>query len=234
MLPKIKSPIFTLVLPSTGKSISFRPFTVKEEKILMIAKESNETKDVLNAFKQIVRNCILDDNIDVSRMPIFDLEYAFLMIRAKSSSNISQISIKDEDGQEYMAIVNLDETRIEKKEGHSKVIDLDGEVGVVMRYPTIEDMEILGVFNQGEVKADNMIAFIRQCIDEVFDTDNSYKMSNASEAERNEFFESLNNSYFEKIQNFFAGFPVIVADAEYKTADGTVKKQTIKGANNFL
>ncbi len=233
MLPKIKSPIFFLTLPSSSKKLSFRPFTVKEEKILLFAKESGETKDVLEAFKQIVNNCVLDD-VDVSKLPIFDLEYAFLMIRAKSSGNVSQVSVTDEDGKEYHAFVDIDNTRIVKNPNHSKVIDLDGTVGVVMRYPTIDDMEALGLFGAGEVKAENMIMFIRRCIDEVYDADNTYKMENASEADREEFFESLNNQYFEKIQGFFSSFPIIVADAEYKTDAGIVKKQEIKGANNFL
>lgn len=234
MLPKIKSPIFDLVLPSNNKKIKFRPFTVKEEKVLLIAKESNERKDVLNAFKQIINNCIIDD-IDVDKLPVFDLEYAFLMIRAKSSNNISEINIIDEeDGNEYTAFVDLDAVMIEKSPEHNTVIDLDGVVGVVMRYPTIDDIDALGAFDGAEVKAENMIDFIRACILEVYDENNSYKMSAASEEEKTEFFESLNNSYFEKIQKFFSTFPVVKAEAVYKNKAGEQKTLEIKGANNFL
>lgn len=234
MLPKIKSPTFQLTFPSSNKKVQFRPFTVKEEKILLVAKESGERHDILNAFKQIINNCVIDD-IDVSKLPIFDLEFAFLMIRAKSSNNVSQVQITDaEDGKEYAAFIDLDQVIVEKQESHNKVIDLDGNVGVVMRYPTIDDMDLLGAVEDGKVNPEKMIDFIRACIDEVYDEDNTYKMADASELERTEFFESLNNTYFEKIQNFFASFPVVVAKAVYKTEKGESKELEIKGANNFL
>ena len=229
-LPKLQSPIFELIVPSTGKKLKYRPFLVKEEKILLIAKESKTPEAAILAFKQIINNCVLD-NFDVENAPVFDLEYIFLMIRARSQSNISELVIMD-DEKEYKATINFDEVEIRKSTDHSLTIDLDGSVGVVMRYPSLADMEELELLS-GEASGEKVMELMQRCIDKVYDTDDVYPMKDASKEEKQEFFDSLTNSYLQKIQTFFSGFPKIIAKAIYKK-EGKLNSKEIAGLANFL
>jgi hypothetical protein len=233
-LPKISAPTFTLKLPSTGKELTFRSFLVKEEKILLVAKESGEKKDVINAFKQIVSNCVLNA-INVDDLPLFDLEYVFIQIRAKSQNNIARVAIVDEeDKKEYEGRVNLDLVRVETDPKHNRNIDLDGKVGVVMRYPTIRDLEELNLFEEDAVQnANTIVSLIHRCIDSVFDENDVYPMKDATDDEREEFFDSLSSDYVAKIQEFFSTFPTVVAEVEYLKDKKRATKE-VRGAASFL
>jgi predicted DNA-binding protein YlxM (UPF0122 family) len=233
-LPKIQAPTFRARLESTGKDVRYRGFLVKEEKLLLVAKESNERKDLIDAFKQIVTNCVIDE-VDVDSLPLFDLEYLFLMIRSKSQDNKAKVRITDEDDkQEYDGFFDFDKVTFTRDPKHSKTVDLDGKVGVVMRYPTIRDLEELGMFEEAaELKSEAVIALIKRCIESVYDADDVYPMAESTDAEREEFFDSLSSFYVERIQEFFTTLPAVVGWVEYKK-DGKMVKKEIRGAANFL
>lgn len=230
-LPKLQAPIFELVLPSTGKKVKFRQFLVKEEKILLVAKQSDDPSASLLAFKQIVSNCILD-SIDVDALPLFDLEYIFLMIRSKSQNNIVEFKITEE-GAEYDARVDLNEIHVNKNPDHSSKIDLDGTVGVVMKYPSLEMLESLNLLEKSDLEEKDIMKLIESCIDKVYDADSVYLMNEASEDEKKDFFDSLDTSYLIKLQKFFETFPSISITMKYKK-DGKILEKELKGLSNFL
>lgn len=231
-LPKINSPTFELKLPSSGQTIKFRPFLVKEEKILLVAQQSGELKDILNAVVQIATNCIYDD-IDVEKLPLFDIEYIFINLRSKSVSNISEVMINDpDDGNQYKIEIDLDKVVIERPEKEiSNKIDLGDGIGVVMRYPSITYMNSIGsAIND----ADTAINIIMACVDKVYDTDNVYEASEYSKEELNDFILSLSSKQFQNIQEFFNNQPKVTQKITYKRKDGKEKELVLEGLNDFF
>lgn len=231
-LPKINSPTFELKLPSSGQTIKFRPFLVKEEKILLVAQQSGELKDILNAVVQIANNCIYDD-IDVEKLPLFDIEYIFINLRSKSVSNISEVMINDpDDGKQYKVEIDLDKVVIERPEKEiSNKIDLGDGIGVVMRYPSITYMNSIGTAIND---ADTAINIIMACIEKVYDTDNVYEASEYSKEELNDFILSLSSKQFQNIQEFFNNQPKVTQKVKYKRKDGEEKELVLEGLNDFF
>ena len=231
-LPKINSPTFELKLPSSGQTIKFRPFLVKEEKILLVAQQSGELKDILNAVVQIANNCIYDD-IDVEKLPLFDIEYIFINLRSKSVSNISEVMINDpDDGKQYKVEIDLDKVVIERPEKEiSNKIDLGDGIGVVMRYPSITYMNSIGTAIND---ADTAINTIMACIEKVYDTDNVYEASEYSKEELNDFILSLSSKQFQNIQEFFNNQPKVTQKVKYKRKDGEEKELVLEGLNDFF
>jgi len=226
-LPKISQPIFSLTIPSTGKTIRYRPFTVREEKLLMIAQESGERKDIINTYKQLINNCCIDP-IDVDRLASFDLEYFFVALRAKSVSNIPKVIVKDaEDGEEYEVEVNLDKVEVVKKKDVDNKIQLTDTIGVVLQYPTFDTI----VNQQGNV---DIVGILRGCITQIFEGEEVYDTANYTNKELDEFILSLNKQQMEKIQEFFEALPKIVVQAKYMSKDNKVKEVTIEGLDSFF
>jgi hypothetical protein len=226
-LPKISQPIFSLTIPSTGKTIRYRPFTVREEKLLMIAQESGERKDIINTYKQLINNCCIDP-IDVDRLASFDLEYFFVALRAKSVSNIAKVIVKDaEDGEEYEVEVNLDKVEVVKKKDVDNKIQLTDTIGVVLQYPTFDTI----VNQQGNV---DIVGILRGCITQIFEGEEVYDTANYTNKELDEFILSLNKQQMEKIQEFFEALPKIVVQAKYMSKDNKVKEVTIEGLDSFF
>lgn len=226
-LPKISQPIFSLTIPSTGKTIRYRPFTVREEKLLMIAQESGERKDIINTYKQLINNCCIDP-IDVDRLASFDLEYFFVALRAKSVSNIAKVIVKDaEDGEEYEVEVNLDKVEVVKKKDVDNKIQLTDTIGVVLQYPTFDTI----INQQGNV---DIVGILRGCITQIFEGEEVYDSANYTNKELDEFILSLNKQQMEKIQEFFEALPKIVVQAKYMSKDNKVKEVTIEGLDSFF
>lgn len=237
MLPKINKATFKLTLPSDSKTeITYRSFLVKEEKILLLAKEEGTTKAMIHALKQIVNNCVVED-INVDKLPLFDLEYIFLMIRAKSQNDKIELKYTDPtDEKEYDALFDYGNIKVVHEVEHNPVIDLDGNIGVVMRYPTISDLEKLKLFdnsNGTDFSGTQAMDLIKNCIKEVYDEDNSYPWDSASQAEKDEFFESLSGEYMGKIKKFFDTFPSVVGIIEYRKDKAIITKE-VKGIANFM
>ena len=227
-LPKINQPIHQLTLPSNGKVIHFRPFTVREEKLLLMAQESGEQKDVINTYKQLINNCCIDP-VDVDKLASFDIEYFFILLRAKSVSNVAKVLIRDqEDEEQYEVEVNLDKVEVVKKPNVSNNISLTDTIGVILQYPTFESIAA-----QGNDKVDTL-TILRNCITQIYDGEEVFDVANYTTKELDEFVLSLNTHQMEKIKEFFESIPKIVVKVKYITKAGAVKEMAIEGINNFF
>jgi hypothetical protein len=211
-LPKIDQPLFDMIIPSTGKKITFRPFLVKEEKILLIAQQSGNDSEIIRAIKQILNNCIQDD-LDLDTLAIFDLEYAFLKLRAKSVNNVVKLAYRDtEDDEVYNFELDLDTIEIEMPQNINSKIDITDSVGMTMRYPSASITDSMGDFDN---EVDLMTFFIVNCIDTIYDEDNVYVANEFSEEEISEFLDGLDVKTFEKIREFFENVPRLYHKIEY-------------------
>lgn len=231
-LPKIDQPIYTIKVPSLNKNVKFRPFLVKEEKLLLMAKESANESDILGAIKQIVNNCSLDKNFNIDKIALFDLEYIFLKLRAFSVNNLVKVSYKDyEDEKVYDFDIDLNTIEVIFPEKVSNNIKLSDKSGIVMNYPSAslyEDKEFLNL-------TDNyMFELILRCIDKIYVEDEIYEPSNYSKAELSEFLEDLNLKVFEDIQKFLLSAPKIEHKLKYKNSLGNDREITLSSLNDFF
>jgi len=242
MLPKIDIPIYEIKLISNGKKVRFRPFLVKEQKLLLMATESSDPKDSLNIVKQISKNCIIDE-IDVESLPVFDLEYLFLNLRARSVNEIVDLQYKcnnkvnDENGEEKVCgsiekfSINLLEITPEKSSDHEKKIMLSDKLGIMMKYPTFEIVEGLKGQNEGEI----LIDLLTYCIDYIFDEEKIYYTKDVSKEEVMEFIDNLQQKDLEKIQQFFETAPKIKNDLNFNCHKCGYKENiVVEGLQNFF
>lgn len=231
-LPKIAAPTFELVQPSTKEKIRFRPFLVKEEKVLLIARESGERKDIFNAMKSVIASCILDEDFDINKVPLFDMEYMFLKIRAKSVDNIVKFTVDDStDGKTYNLEINLDEVEVKFPEENDNKIMVGENLGVILRYPTPEIEDIL---NETNTDTDVIFTTMNHCIEQVFDDENVYQWSENSKKEKEEFIESLPIEAYNKIQKFFQQMPTLEHVVTYENSEGKTKKVIFRSLDDFF
>jgi hypothetical protein len=231
-LPKIDQPIYNIKVPSLNKNVKFRPFLVKEEKLLLMAKESANESDILGAIKQIVNNCSLDKNFNIDKIALFDLEYIFLKLRAFSVNNLVKVSYKDyEDEKVYDFDIDLNTIEVMFSEKVNNNIKLSDKSGIVMNYPSAslyEDKEFLNL-------TDNyMFELILRCIDKIYVEDEIYEPSNYNKAELSEFLEDLNLKVFEDIQKFLLSAPKIEHKLKYKNSLGNDREITLSSLNDFF
>ena len=208
-LPKIATPYYDLVLPSTEEKIEFRPFLVKEEKLLVIALESEDTKQITTAIKSVIKNCILTRGIKVENLPTFDIEYLFLNIRGKSVGEEIEVNITCPDDEETTTavIVNLDDIKVQKNEDHTNKIKIDDSVMMEMKYPSL-DQFIKNNFEFSDKSAmDQSFELIGSCIDKIYTEDEVWSTSDVSKKEVIEFLESMNSSQFKDIEKFLETMP---------------------------
>ena len=208
-LPKISTPIYELELPSTEETIQYRPFLVKEEKLLVIALESEDTKQITTAIKAVIKNCILTKNIKVESLPTFDIEYLFLNIRGKSVGEELEVNIIcPDDGETQVPVkINLDDIQVQKNEEHSNRIKLDDSIMMEMKYPSL-DQFIKNNFDFDNKNAmDQSFELIGSCIDKIFTADEVWSTADVTKKELSEFLESMNSSQFKDIETFFETMP---------------------------
>lgn len=243
MLPKIDVPIYNVKLLSTGKSLRFRPFTVKEEKLFLMANENEDLNNVVDTIKQILNNCIIDE-IQIDSLPIFDIEHLFLNIRARSISEIVNLKYKcnndvlDEETKEEKKcnhVVEIDlnilEIEPEKQKGHTNKIEITEKMGVIMKYPNFETLKKFEIENE----ADSIIKITVNCIDYVYDSDSIYYAKDFTEKELIEFVESMQTKDLEKIKAFFDTMPKIKKDIDFKCNKcGHEEKIELEGIQNFF
>jgi len=229
-LPKIQTPIFSITIPSTSVQKKFRPFLVKEEKILLLAQQGNEL-DQITALKQIINNCCLDD-IVVDKLTTFDLEYVFLKLRAKSVNNIVKLKYRDfEDEQVYDFEVNLDEVEVRFDPEHEQNIKVTDEVGIIMKYP---DVKIAAQLQTAESTEDMFTAIVINCIDSIYDSEKVYPAAETDPAEIVEFIDSLDHASFEKIQKFFETMPKLYHELNYTNKNGNERKIKLESVKDFF
>lgn len=237
-LPKVKVPVYTLVLPSTKQKIDYRTFTVKEEKLLLMAKEDESPTGFISAITQVINNCVVTPNIDVSKFAIFDIEYFFLKLRSKSVGNIVQVNITDKDDNNvYPLEIDLDKIDVTYNPKHTAKIVLDeaSGIGVVMKYPTLEAATSIDVNGDPtKMNAEAVFGLIKQCLDSIFDKSNVYKAIDSSDTELQEWFDDLSADHLAKIQGFFDTFPTLKYSLTYKRKDGSDGSVVLEGIRDFF
>lgn len=230
-LPKIQQPLFELTVPSTGKKVKYRPFTVKEEKILLMAQESNDINQVMLAIKQIVNNCV--EKVNIEKLATFDFEYIMINLRARSVSNIVEFTIKDPETQEIVELsLDVNEIEVKKFDNHNKKIKVNDDIYIIMTYPTLNQINELRTA-QGN-KNEKLFKVMISCIESVVNGEEVLDLKNFAEAEIVEFVDSLSSSHMEQIKSFFDTMPVVRYEKEYTLKDGRTKKFIAEGTQTFF
>jgi len=229
-LPKLQVPIFICKLHSVDEPVKFRPFSVKEEKVLLIAKESIDDSNILlDSVRQIVNNCVIS-KIDVSKLPMFDLIYLFVQLRSKSIGNILELNLRDnEDNKIYKVEVNLDNISLTINPNHTNKIKLSDNIGLIMKYPTIETLK-----NKDLNNIDDSIEIVKQCIESVYDSDNVYKFKDQSKEEIDEFFNTMSIQNISDIRSYFETMPSMNYTVSYTNSKGTVQNYEVNNLKNFF
>ena len=233
-LPKVNTPTYELAVPSTDDKIKFRPFLVKEEKILLIAMEAQEQSGILNAVKDIVKSCTFD-KFDVNRAPIFDIEYIFLNIRAKSVGEVSTVNLRCPDDNETFVQTEIDLTKVDVQitEGHTNKIELTDEMGMILQYPTLDSF----TDSTTVINASNMLDVIASCVSQIYDKkgEDVYDAKDSTKQEIVDFLESLNSKQFLEIQKFFDTMPKLTHTVTIENPETKVKSDiTLTGLNDFF
>ena len=208
-LPKIATPTYELVLPSTEQTIQYRPFLVKEEKLLVIALESEDNKQITTAIKAVLKNCVLTKGIKVEQLPTFDIEFLFLNIRGKSVGEQLEVNIvcPDDETTQVTVDIDLDDIQVERNDDHSKQIKLDENLMMEMKYPSL-DQFIKNNFDFNENnQMDQSFQLIATCIDKIYNDEEVWATADCTKKEVNEFLEQMNSGQFKQIETFFETMP---------------------------
>ena len=234
-LPKLGYPTYELDLPSTGKTIKYRPFLVKEEKVLLMALESEDEKQIIGAVKDLLKNCVIS-RIKIDTLPSFDLEYLFLKIRAASIGEVVSLTVTclDDNKTQVEAQININDVEVLKVEGHDPKIMFDEKTGIVMNYPSMQEF-IDREFLQKEMNTDEVYTFIANSIDQIFDDEEVYDSTTTTKKEFRTFVDSLTTKQFEKIQKFYETSPKL--SHTFKVTNpktGKESEYTIEGLQSFF
>jgi len=232
-LPKLNAARYTTIIPSTGKEIDYRPYLVKEEKILMLAMESQDQQQIVKAIKDVLSNCIYDD-VNVDKLAMFDLEYLFLMLRSKSVGENVELKAKCEHCEEQNEVsLNISNIKPPQNAENSNVIELTKNIGITIRYPTIKDIE---KFKEDDLKSmEGLTKLIVQLIDTIYDEDNVYDASTQSQSDLMEFIDGFSTEQFLKVASFFEKLPTLKHNLEFNcTSCGAANNIELKGLQSFF
>jgi len=236
-LPKIATPTYELELPSTGQLIQYRPFLVKEEKVLVIALESEDNKQITTAIKAVLKSCILTKGVKVESLPTFDIEYLFLNIRGKYVGEELEVNvICPDDGETTVPVViNLDEIEVQKDENHSNKIKIDDSIMMELKYPSL-DQFIKNNFDFNDKNAmDQSFELIASCIDKVYTEDEVWATADCTKKEVKEFLESMNSQQFKDIEAFFESMPKLSHTIKVTDPNTKVESEvTLEGLASFF
>ncbi len=241
-LPKLDIPIYEVKLISNNKTVRIRPFLVKEQKLFLMAAESEDAKETINTIKQVLKNCVLDD-VDIDSLPTFDLEYLFMNLRARSVEEVVNLkykcnnTVKNDKGEDAVCggtvdfNINLLEIQPTKHTEHTNKFMLNDNIGICLRYPTFE---IVQKYEQME-ENDIMVNILIDCIDYLYDKEQIYYSKDSTRKELEEFVDSMQQKDLEKIRIFFDTMPEIKKDVDFKcTKCGYEEKMIVKGLQNFF
>ena len=236
-LPKIATPTYELELPSTGQSINYRPFLVKEEKLLVLALETEDTKQITTAIKNVLKNCVLTKGVRVDQLPTFDIEFLFLNIRGKSVGEEIEVNIicPDDEETQVPVTINLDDIGVQKNDTHSNQIKLDKDLMMELRYPSLEQF-IKNNFDFDDANAmDQSFDLIATCIDKIYTADEVWAAADCTKKEIKEFLEQMNSSQFKEIETFFETMPKLSHKVKVTNPKTKVKSDVVlEGLASFF
>jgi hypothetical protein len=230
-LPKINTVLYDLELPSSGKKIEYRPFLVKEEKILLTALEGGEEKDMAKAMKQIITQCVTSEKFNINNLAMIDLEYLFLNIRGKAVGDISTISFEHECGETIKLDIDLSKVEIVKNKNTSDLVNLTDDVMIRLRPPSIDN--IVGAANKNQI--DLVMEIVRECLVEIIQGDDVFSAQDHSKEELDEFLNSLSSGQFQKVQTYYESLPKMKQDIEYTCPKcEKTETETLEGLASFF
>ena len=236
-LPKISTPTYHLELPSSGQEIQYRPFLVREEKLLVLALESEDTKEITTAIKNVIKSCVLTRGVKIETLPTFDIEYLFLNIRGKSVGEEVEVNIIcPDDGETYAPVkINIDEVEVKKSDEHSNKIKLDENLVMEMKYPSL-DQFIKSNFDFSEDAAmDQSFDMVATCIDKIYNAEEVWTASDCSKKELIDFLEQMNSSQFKEIEKFFETMPKLSHEVKVTNPNTKVESTIVlEGLSSFF
>ena len=235
-LPKLNTVKYELTVPSTGETLKFRPFLVKEQKTLMIAQESEDEVVIQNALADVISACTFD-KIDPWNVPSFDLEYIFLNVRGKSIGEMLEISVLCPDDMETRVPVkiNLEEIEVTIDDDHSSLVDLDKNIKMVMKYPTLKDVTKAITTDEGVTQTEQMFKMVKMCVDEIHDGETIYNHVDISDEDLEEFIDNMTTAHLEKVNTFFDTMPKLFHVVKIKNPNTEVESEvTLQGFDDFF
>jgi hypothetical protein len=237
-LPKISTPTYELVLPSTGKKIRYRPFLVREEKILIMAMESEDMNEITSAIVQILSDCIITKDVKVESLATFDIEYLFLNVRAKSVGETVDINVTcPDDGETQVEVsIDIDSIKVQKTKGHKNIIKLDDDLSMKLRYPSLEQFVENNFETAGETsEVGQSLSMITSCVEMIYNSEESWEASDYSKKELDEFVEQLNTKQFKEIEKFFTTMPKLSHNIVVKNPNTGVESEVVlEGLASFF
>ena len=236
-LPKIATPTYELVIPSSKKKIKYRPFLVKEEKILILAMESEDTNQIANAVKNVISSCILSRGIKVEKLSTFDIEYLFLNIRGKSVGEQIEVMVTcpDDKKTKVPTSINIDSIKVQIDDKHSKDIVLDDQYTLRMKYPSLSEFIKNNFANIDDINVDDTFELIASCIEQVYSEEESFAASDCTKKELSQFLEQLNSSQFKMIETFFDTMPKLSHTVKVINPNTGVENEIIlEGLQSFF
>ena len=236
-LPTIVTPTYELELPSSGKKIKYRPFLVKEEKLLVLALESEDTKQITTSIKTVLKNCIETRGVKVESLPTFDIEYLFLHIRGKSVGEEIEVNlICPDDGETNVPVtINIDDIKVQKDKSHTKKIKLDSKLMMEMKYPSLEEFIKNNFDFTDDLDMDSSFDLIASCIDKIYNAEEVWSTSDCTKKEIKDFLEQMNSLQFKEIENFFTTMPKLSHSIKFKNPKTSVENTVVlEGLSSFF
>ena len=236
-LPTIATPTYELVLPSTQKTIQYRPFLVREEKLLVLALESEDTKQITNAIKTVIKGCVLTKGVKVEKLPTFDIEYLFLNIRGKSVGEEVEVNIiaPDDDTTSIPVKIFIDEIKVTETEGHTNKIKVDDDLMMEMKYPSLQEFISNNFDFKEEASVEKSFELIGTCIDKIYNEDEVWSTADCTKKEVKDFLEQMNSAQFKEIEKFFDTMPKLSHTIEVTNPKTQVKSTVVlEGLSSFF
>ena len=239
-LPKINTPTHELVLPSNGKKIKYRPFLVREEKILVMAMESEDMKQITTAIVDILNNCILTRGVKVEKLSTFDIEYLFLNVRSKSVGETVEVNVTcPDDGETQVQMeIDIDSIKVQKDKNHTNIVKLDDNLSMKLKYPSLNEFienNFDASSNSGKSEVAQSLDMITSCIDMIYNEEESWSSTDSTKKELSEFIEQLNTKQFKEIEKFFATMPKLSHTIKVKNPNTKVESEVVlEGLASFF
>ena len=236
-LPTISTPTYELIIPSSNRKIKYRPFLVKEEKILILAMESQDTKQIARSVKDVLTKCILSKGIKVEKLSTFDIEYLFLNIRGKSVGEHIEVMVTcpDDEKTQVPMSINIDDIKIQTEDSHTTDIKLDDTYTLKMKYPSLTEFIKNNFDNMSDLNVDDTFDLIASCIDQVYTEEESWSHQECTKKELSDFVESLNSNQFKMVENFFTSMPKLTHTVKVTNPNTKVESEIkIEGLQSFF